>query len=169
MAHPIRCSHNTKDFERPRLKLRVQCCASDHEHSALDMGQGCGKLGPHWGHLSPSVGGWSGRGRPSTGELWSAQGPMQLFSGLSQAPPHGPRAPRCPRSRLCSLLKDVGPSSAPAPSPHSQGLVGNSPPKPGGPVAIETDHVPRVTTAICVPLWPGLGVSGEVTSPPRIC
>lgn len=168
MAHPIRCSHTTKDFERPRLELRVQCCASHHERLLWTRGRDVANWAPSGGACPPPWG-WSGRGRPSTGELRSAQGPTQLFSGQSQAPPHGPRAPRCPRSRLCSLLKDLGPSSAPAPSPHSQGRVGNSPPKPGGPVAIETDHVPRVTMAICVPLWPGPGVSGEATSPPRIC
>ena len=125
-------------------------------------------LGPQWGALVPPQ--WLGRCRPSTGELRSAQRPMQLCSGRSQAPPHGPQAPRSPRSRVCSSLKGWGPGSTPTPSPYSQGLAGNSPPRPGGPVTIETDHIPRVNHSHLCPSLARAGSEwGQAASPPCIC
>lgn len=124
-------------------------------------------LGSQWGHLSP---------RLVVGERqtlhWGAQVCSETHAALLWpilSPTSWTLGTQMPKKQDVLLAQRSGAWLDPYPL-TSQGLVGNSPPRPGDPVAIETDHIPRVNHGHLCPSLARAGSEwGQAASPPRIC
>lgn len=108
-------------------------------------------LGSQWGHLSPPPGG-GGEADPPLGAQVCSETHAALLWPIP-SPTSWTLGTQMPKKQDVLLAQGRG-LARPYPL-TSQGLVGNSPPRPGDPVAIETDHIPRVNHGHLCPLWPG--------------